>query len=269
MAEIRSFKVSSAIRVFSIMALASLAFQAGAFEQTSTKGSPARPAASTAALPSVDQVLDKYVVASGGRAAWQKLNSRVSKGTVDLPAMNVSGTLDMREKAPDRMLVRVTISGSVFSQGFDGHVGWSSDPQNGLHEQTGAELAETKREADFYHLLDFRKIYPKISVTGTEKLGEHSAYVVEATPPEGGEPDKIYFDTQTSLPIRVITQHHDPDGSVDAFQEDFEEYHTVDGVKIPFTIHQSNSQVAFTIKIDEVRHNVDLDDGQFAKPAAQ
>ena len=33
-----------------------------------------------AAMPTADQVLDHYVQAIGGRAAWLKLNSRVSKG---------------------------------------------------------------------------------------------------------------------------------------------------------------------------------------------
>ena len=41
-------------------------------------GPAAKPAAAT---PTADQVLDHYVQAIGGRAAWMKLNSRVSKGT--------------------------------------------------------------------------------------------------------------------------------------------------------------------------------------------
>jgi hypothetical protein len=32
------------------------------------------------ALPSIDQILDKYVAAVGGRAALEKVTSRVSKG---------------------------------------------------------------------------------------------------------------------------------------------------------------------------------------------
>jgi zinc protease len=259
------------MRAFCAAAMAALALGTAVFAQASapTTQSASQQAASAHAAPSADQILDKYLVASGGRAAWQKLSSRVSKGTVDLPALNLSGTVEMREKAPNRLVVTVTMSGFVFSQGFDGTVGWSNDPQNGLREQKDGELRETKREADFYHPLDFRQLYSKISVGGTEKLGERSAYVVQATPPEGGEPDKVYFDVETGLPLRAIIQHHNPDGDVEEFQEDFEDYRTVDGIKIPFTIHQSNAQAAFTIKIEDVRHNVELDDAQFAKPAVQ
>jgi hypothetical protein len=251
--------------------LSALVASTVAFAQSTAPPSqpPPKAAASPAPLPTVDQILNKYLENSGGRAAWQKLNSRVSKGTVEIPTSNISGALEMWEKAPNRLIVTVTVAGTVFSQGFDGTVGWSNDPQNGLREETPAELAETKREADFYHPLHFRELYSKISVAGKERIGERWTFVIEATPPEGGEPDKIYFDEQTGAVDRAVTQHHNPDGSVEPFQEDFEDYRTVDGVKIPFTIHQSNSQAAFMIKISEVHHNVEVDDAKFGKPVTQ
>ncbi|HTR24310.1 MAG TPA: hypothetical protein VMI10_10020, partial [Terriglobales bacterium] len=58
------------------------------------------PSSKAAALPTADQILDRYVKAIGGREAWKKLTSRVSSGTIDVPAMNLSGTIEIREKAP-------------------------------------------------------------------------------------------------------------------------------------------------------------------------
>lgn len=262
-------RTRSTIRACWAAAIVFFTLGKGVLAQASVPAGPAASStgASAAAAPSVDQILEKYVEASGGRGAWQQLHSRVSKGTIDVAAMNLSGAVEMREKAPNRLIVTVTMGGAVFSQGFDGTVGWSDDPQNGLREQRDGELAETKREADFYHPLNFRQLYSKIAVAGTEKINDRAAYEVDATPPEGGEADRVYFDVQTGLPIRAVTQHHNPDGGVEEFQEDFEDYRTIDGIKIPFTIHQSNSQVAFTIKLAEVHHNVELDDAQFKKPA--
>ena len=82
--------------------------------------------------------------------------------------------------------------------GFDGTTGWSNDPQNGLREQTGEELAETKRDSDFYHPLDLKQMYSKIAVTGTDKIDDRDAYALEASSGELGT-DKIYFDAQTGL----------------------------------------------------------------------
>ena len=94
---------------------------------------PGAAPAAAAATPTADQVLDHYVNAIGGRAAWTKLNSRVSKGTIEIPAMNnLSGTVEIHEKAPNSMLAVITLGGAVFEQGFDGSMAWSDDPQNGV-----------------------------------------------------------------------------------------------------------------------------------------
>src|SRR5262249_40021224 len=179
-------------------------------------------------LPSADKVLDNYVKAIGGREAWKKLSSRISTGTIDVPAMNLSGTIEIREKAPDRIVATITFNSATFSQGYDGAVGWTNDTQNGIREQTGEELAETKRDADFYHPLDLRSLYTRVVMTGTENLKDREAYVIEATTPEG-ETDKMYFDPVTGLVLRIIGQHHMSDG-VATFTEDLSDYREIDGI---------------------------------------
>ena len=110
--------------------------------------------------------------------------------------MSLSGTVVIHEKAPDKMLTIIVISGSAFRQAFDGTAGWAEDPQNGVREQSGAELAEAKRQSDFYSPLDLREHYSKLTVLGSEKLGDGESYVLEGSLPEGGQPDKLYFDAQ-------------------------------------------------------------------------
>jgi hypothetical protein len=232
-------------------------------QQAATPQTKAAPAA-----PTADQILNRYLEAEGGAAALQKLTSRVSTGKVDVPSMNISGTVETYEKAPDRALNIATIAGASFRQGFDGTVGWSDDPQNGLREQSGAELLEARRDSDFYHTLNLRKLYTKFTVIGAEKINEHDAYLVEALLPEGGDPDKLYFDAETGLALRFITHRHLPEG-ITEFRQDFEDYRDVDGIKLPFVIHQLDGDTAYTITISEVRHNVPIEDSQFAKPAVQ
>lgn len=251
---------------FSLLAIASLAFGFSALAQTAATPAAA-PAASAAATPSSDQILDKYVNAIGGQAAWQKLNSRVSKGTIDIPAMGVSGTVEIHEKAPDSMIAVVNVAGSVFERGFDGTVGWSDDPMNGQRTLSGAELEDSKRQADFYHQLDIRKHYSKLVVTGTEKVGDHDAYVIEATS-ASGDVDKMYFDTQSGLLVRAVTNIHSAQGPT-VVEAELTDYRDVDGIKLPYSVHQQTAQSSYTITFTEVHHNVPLADSQFAKPAAE
>jgi len=222
----------------------------------------------SAAMPSADQVLDHYVQAIGGRAAWMKLNSRVSKGSIEVPAIdNLTGTVEIHEKAPNSMLAVIKLGGGAFEQGFDGATAWSENPRDGLRVLTGGELDDARREADFYRPLDLRKNYSKLTVTGIERVNEHDTYVVEAVRGNGAQ-DKMYFDVQSGLLVRSVNQRYTPDGLTE-FQADVDDYTALDGVKLPFTVHQSGGGSAFVIHFTEVRHNAQLADAQFAKPAAE
>jgi hypothetical protein len=238
---------------------------------TSKSSDPnATPAASVSApaAPALtaDQILENYIKAIGGRENWKKLTTRISTGTIDVPAMNLSGLVTVREKAPNRSIFTVNFNGAVFQQGFDGTIGWSNDPQNGLREQTGEELAETKRDSDFYHPLDLKQMYSKITVAGTDKIDDRDAYVVEASSGDLGT-DKIYFDAQNGLVLRIVGQHHTVDGPA-TFTEDFSDFREVDGIKLPYTVRQESPSSTFTIKFTEIRHNEAIEDASFAKPAA-
>ena len=54
------------------------------------------------AQPSVDQILEKYTQALGGRAACEKVTTRTMQGTVEIPDDNASGTAQVYAAAPER-----------------------------------------------------------------------------------------------------------------------------------------------------------------------
>jgi outer membrane lipoprotein-sorting protein len=220
------------------------------------------------AMPTVDQILDKYVQALGGKAALEKITSTTSKGTFEIPTFGASGSAEMWEKAPNKAALKLDIPGfGVVQEGFNGTVAWSQDPQSGLREKTGAELEATKIDADFYKPLKLKQLYPKITVKGKDKIGDKDAYVLEATPAQGST-ETWYFDATSGLLARLDIERESPQGkiSVQVFQEDYKD---VDGIKVPHTVRQVSSAFTLNIKLDEVKHNVALDDAKFNKPAAQ
>jgi hypothetical protein len=235
---------------------------------TASAQNRAQPVAKSSETPTAEQILNRFVQAEGGRTAFAKLTSRVMKGTISVPSMSLTGTVEVHERAPNRSLAIITINGGSFRQGFDGTTGWTDDPQNGLREQTGAELAEARRESDFYHTLHLQKLYSSFTLTGKEKIGDRDVYVIEAAVPEGGSPEKMYFDSGNGLLVRDTSQHYGPDGVSD-FQQDYEDYRQVDGIQLPHTIRQTNEGTLVIITVAEYHHNVQLDEGEFAKPAAQ
>ena len=60
------------------------------------------------------------------------------------------------------MLAVINLGGAAFEQGFDGTIGWSNNPQNGLRELSGGELDDARREANFYHRWNCGRITPSL-----------------------------------------------------------------------------------------------------------
>ena len=229
---------------------------------------PPKASDTMTALPSTDQILDKYVQALGGKAALEKITSTASKGTFEIAAVGASGSAEIWEKAPNKTALRLDIPGfGLVLDGFNGTVGWSQDPQSGLREKTGVELAAARRDADFYKPLKLKLLFPKITVKGKEKLGDKDAYVLVATPAEGA-PETWYFDAESGLLARLDLDRETPQGkmAVQVFQEDYKD---VGGIKVPHTVRQVTSAFTIVIKLDDVKQNVAVDDTKFNKPAAQ
>ena len=60
-----------------------------------------------------------------------------------------------------------------------------------------------------------------------------------------------------------------PESAAALRERTFEDYKMVDGVNTWHTMKQSSPAVAFTVKIEEIKNNVPVEDAKFAKPAGQ
>jgi zinc protease len=255
-----------------VFLLLSLIMAVSAMAQEKPKDEPskgdAKPEAKAAATtPTVDEILSKHVEAVGGKEALQKPKSVAIKGTFDIEALSVTGAFETYQKAPDKLarMVEVPNYGAIRTV-YDGVKGWSSEPQNGLRELSGAELAAVKRQADFYSTINFKKNFPKMEVKGKEKVGSSEAYVVEATPAEGGT-EKFYFDTATWLLVRHDNEEINPEGKLPA-EMYFDDFKVVDGVKLPHSMKRITPMYSLTIKFAEVKYNAEIEEKTFGKPSA-
>jgi len=214
-----------------------------------------------------EQVLEKSIQATGGRAAGEKLTSTVTKGTVELVAQGIQGTVEIYAKAPNKLLVVQNLQGiGEFNQGYDGQVGWSQNPFQGTRELQGVELAILKREATFNAELKWRELYEKVELVGREKVGEQEAYVVRLTASQG-KPVTCYYDTQTFLLLRQDEVVEGEMGTITG-ETYYSDYREVDGVKVPFHLKQKAPFGEEVITITEVKNNVEISDAKFAKPGA-
>ncbi len=221
----------------------------------------------TAPLPTADQVLDKYVQAVGGEAAFRKLNTRVMKGS-HVTYDGTSFPVETYQAAPDKIVTVMTPrQGVVVMSGYNGAVGWSKNPR-GQRELTGTQLELMKRAADFYADVRPRETFPNLTVAGREKIGDREM-VVLVSKVSDARTERLYFDAQTGLLTRILAVNHTLLAPIPE-QMDFEDYREVDGVKLPFTIRQSfvDPWVGWTRKYTEIKHNVTVEDAKFNPPPA-
>ncbi len=213
----------------------------------------------------VDAILNQYLQALGGRAALERVTTRVMRGTL-IAQGGMKAPLEVFEKAPNKTLTIFRAPQGTNQMGYDGAMGWTKTPEQGLREEAGPQLDFIRSEAEFYKELKLKERYSKLTLHGLAQLDNREAYVIEAAP-QLGRPEKLYFDRQTGLLVRMDFFPNLGQEKTQA-QMYFEDYRAVDGVKLPFAIRRARPGFTWTYQFDEIKLNAPLDDSRFNKPAA-
>jgi len=227
---------------------------------------PASPTPKPEPLPSVKEILDRYVQALGGAAALEKVKTRTVKGS-RIGADGVLVPEEVYQKAPDKLLTVTSYPKVVFSNGVNGAVVWGHSSQEGVTPLPEQLLVQLKREAVFYKELKTEELYSNLSVLGKVPVGDSEAYVIQATA-VGGPSEKLFFDIKSGLLVRRYSESETALGKL-PLQLDYEDYRVVDGIKQPFLIHWSMPGRSWGRKIDEIKQNVAIDDTKFSPPASR
>ncbi len=223
------------------------------------------PAAKSETLPTVDEIIERYVQAAGGRKAIEQIKSRVYVGS----RVGADGVLvpeEVRTKAPNKLLITTSYPNLVFRTGYDGSQGWARSNQT-ARDLPDDILAQIRREAEFYKETKLKELYSHMRVVSKTKVGDGEAYLIEATPADGGANDKLYFDVTSGLLVRKYSETKIALGQFPT-QTEYEDFREVDGIKIPFMIRWSIPGRTWGRKISEVKQNLTLDDSEFNPPAA-
>lgn len=218
--------------------------------QPTPENKPAPTTPSPDGAPTTDQIIEKYIEAAGGKAAFEKLHSRVTKGRAELSTMGVSGALEVYEAAPNKLARFITVPGlGVMMRGNNDKAAWWQDSLQGYIELPRGPGFEAFREDDFHKAIHLPTMFPKWEFKGKEKVAGRDVYVLQGA---AVVPIRFYFDIETGLLLR----------QGNTFYEDYRE---VDGVKLPFMVREDSLLgVSFVYKISEIKHNVPIDEGKFA-----
>ena len=217
-----------------------------------------------ASLPTVDAILTKYIQATGGRDAQRRITSRLTKGKIDVAGVSFGGRLEVYAKAPNKSLTVMDVEPmGLIKQGFDGRTAWNLSDK-GMQSLGWSELA-VLAPADFYREINLRDMYTRIKLLGKVKEGYRELYMVEAAPRTGAA-ETLYFDAESGLLIHRDLTRRTSQGLMRC-EIYFSDWREVDGVKLPFRMTQSVPNRTFVFTLEDIKHNVPVDEAVFQRPA--
>jgi zinc protease len=224
-----------------------------------------RPSRADDPLPTGEKVLDQYVEATGGKAAYEKIKNRVSKGTITIEGAGVSGKITIIEAEPNKTMASVDLGElGKQSEATDGKVAWEISGITGERLIEGDEKESAILDATFNGELNWKQKYTKVECTGVEDVDGKPAYKVVLTP-KAGKPSTQYYDKASHLLVKQIGTKASPMGEITAevYPSD---YRKVDGILIPHKLKQKVLTQSIVITMSEIKQNVDLPADTFNVP---
>lgn len=216
----------------------------------------------------IDTVLDKYIKAVGGKEAWSKVKSRTAKGQMSFPRATTEWS--SQAKVPNKKLTRMASDKTgVYLNGCDGITVWSSS-RNGIQTKTGKELERSLIEADFYHDIRLKELYPNLSFKGVENIDGEEVYTLESKTPNYGT-ENFSFSKKNGLLVKVRGELKRADGTELQVEVRFSDYRVFDGINYPHILRtkitpRGQPVIEMELKIKEIKHNEKIEDSVFTKP---
>jgi hypothetical protein len=243
------------------------------------------------ALTAAD-IINKHLVAVGGKEALAKLKSRVAIGTVrkeNEPEVKMA----IVSESPNRVSALYIFERFDFQLTYDGKKSFVRGPvfprdfspiQDKYNEMLSSGVMFNS--ISLYNLLlDGESNGAKFEAKGTKKIKDRLAYVVEVK--KGKATARLYFDAENFMWVRTeygranvsksiqpftndVVSHADDEMTVD-FYFDTSDFREVDGVKLPFKFEQVITYPILRQKragsmvgtIVEYQHNVPIDPKMF------
>lgn len=156
------------------------------------------PAGMAMAAPSAQEVIDKYIEATGGKDAISAQKSQVRKGEFNLVDMGMAAGLEMYN-APPNFKNRISIEGmGEVTQGITGDTVWQLHFMEGDSILEGDAAGQIRQQAEFEPLLNWSKYYDSADYDGEEDGSHKIKLVAKGT----GAESTMYFNADSGLLVK-------------------------------------------------------------------
>jgi hypothetical protein len=225
--------------------------------------------AATASAQSVDEIVDRYLLARGGLGRIRSIHTLRMSGTLS-PAPGEKGPFLLELKRPGKMRVEITLRGSTMTQATDGKAAWVVAPMLGGGSAVILPPEESQGlndQADIEGpLVDSAAKGNKVELAGRETRFGGEAYRLKVRL-KSGDVRYLYIDSRSYRQVAEEGERPSPRGLV-LVETRLSDHRHVDGLLVPFVLditagREERQRVVF----EEVAVNVPIDDARFAVPA--
>ncbi|MFS8082043.1 MAG: hypothetical protein ACMG51_01220 [Ginsengibacter sp.] len=207
-----------------------------------------------------DQIVNKYIDAIGGKAAWSKVNSLVMKGTIKMQGAELGVTSTIVDKKG--MKQEFVVNGMTGYQIVTLDSGWNFSPFQGQkipEPMTSDDLKQAQDNLDVQgNLIDYAAKGHTVELLGKDDVDGVEAYKLKETLKSGKE-ETIYIDPQSFLIIRDVTKQK-TNGQETETKTDLSNYQKLpEGILVPMSIKLPFGELVLT----EVKVNSNVDPSIF------
>lgn len=226
-------------------------------------------------LPTAEEILDRYIAATGGQEAYDKTKNRVVKGEMELAGQGIKLSLTVYSAKPN--LVYTVIESDVTGKiegGTNGNVVWENSLIAGPSIKKNAERSNGLRDAVFDRFVYWKTVYAKAECVGKKEINTSLCFKIVLTPKptqpastdqQPSEPVSLYIDENSSLVTKVETKVVTAAGTipVEAF---FSDYKKVDGLLVSHKLVMKLLTQERIQRMTSIKHNVELAKDRFELP---
>ena len=222
-------------------------------------------------VPSVDQVLNKYLQAIGGAQKVASVTSFVATGkSVGYRGFGGGGVVEISAQAPDKRATHIRFpeypDRGVSVRTYDGRTGWIATPLAVVpkYELGGSERDGARLDAQLSFPAQIKQALTDLRVGPPATIADKDVTVLQGNGPNGTLAT-LYFDDVSGLLVRLVRHGRTPIGRVPT-QVDYADYRDVGGIKFPFHWTYAWLDGRDNFEFTDVKLNVPIDAAIFGQP---
>ncbi len=190
------------------------------------------------------KIVEQYVKAAGGGKALSRIQTLRLEGAFSY-GDGKSGTYTLDTKLPNRYYSELLVGEKNLIEAYNGKSAWHQNAAGELGTLVGPEGMQLEAAAQFYNsrLVNPKKSKMTVTFVGHAQVRGRDALQLEVTTATGVK-RRVFFDPQTHLTVKEAA-------TVGGVEEEilYDDYHTVDGVKLPYKMELHRGSDTYDISV--------------------